>query len=236
MYKYIRTYVFVHYKCVLTVYIVTGHAHLFVHKYRIRFVYTCAHIYAYVSVYVCVWGEALRTYNLGTLGKMQVQSQTSATRGHFKNPQGDLPGGPVVKTPRFHCWGRAFHPWSGNRTPCSGAIVKTLGNLPRPLCYHSIFTQRQTHTGCPLTPPLLLLLWTAGSCALRLLKGPSLPGGGGESSWRETRTPPPDSSTGRVEPLDGHQGPSGVWFWGSLGSSSPRGESNPTFPLSLLLS
>ena len=26
----------------------------------------------------------------------------------------DFPGGPVVKTPSFHCKGRGFDPWSGN--------------------------------------------------------------------------------------------------------------------------
>ena len=26
----------------------------------------------------------------------------------------DFPGGPVVKTPRFHCRGCGFDPWSGN--------------------------------------------------------------------------------------------------------------------------
>ena len=26
----------------------------------------------------------------------------------------DFPGGPVVKTPHFHCRGRVFEPWSGN--------------------------------------------------------------------------------------------------------------------------
>ena len=25
----------------------------------------------------------------------------------------DLPGGPVVKTPHFHCRGHRFNPWSG---------------------------------------------------------------------------------------------------------------------------
>ena len=29
-------------------------------------------------------------------------------------PTRDFPGGPVVKTPRFHCRGRKFNPWSGN--------------------------------------------------------------------------------------------------------------------------
>ena len=26
----------------------------------------------------------------------------------------DFPGGPVVRTPRFHCRGQGFDPWSGN--------------------------------------------------------------------------------------------------------------------------
>ena len=29
----------------------------------------------------------------------------------------DFPGGPVVRTPRFHCRGRRFDPWSGNWDP-----------------------------------------------------------------------------------------------------------------------
>ena len=29
----------------------------------------------------------------------------------------DFPGGPVVKTPRFHCRGRRFDPWWGNKIP-----------------------------------------------------------------------------------------------------------------------
>ena len=29
----------------------------------------------------------------------------------------DFPGGPVVKTPRFHCWGHGFDPWSGTKSP-----------------------------------------------------------------------------------------------------------------------
>ena len=27
---------------------------------------------------------------------------------------GEFPGGPVVRTPRFHCRGHGFDPWSGN--------------------------------------------------------------------------------------------------------------------------
>ena len=30
---------------------------------------------------------------------------------------GDFPGGPVVKTPRFHCSRRGFDPWLGNWDP-----------------------------------------------------------------------------------------------------------------------
>ena len=28
--------------------------------------------------------------------------------------RGDLPGGPVVKTPHFHHWEHGFDPWLGN--------------------------------------------------------------------------------------------------------------------------
>ena len=29
----------------------------------------------------------------------------------------DFAGGPVVRTPRFHCRGHRFDPWSGNQDP-----------------------------------------------------------------------------------------------------------------------
>ena len=32
----------------------------------------------------------------------------------FKTVNRDFPGGPVVKTLRFHCTGYSFDPWSGN--------------------------------------------------------------------------------------------------------------------------
>ena len=35
-------------------------------------------------------------------------------RLHLKVLDGEFLGGPVVKTPRFHCRGRGFDPWSGN--------------------------------------------------------------------------------------------------------------------------
>ena len=48
----------------------------------------------------------------------------------------------------------SIHGW---RTTCCMVrpkiIVKTLRNLSFPLCYHSNFTQRETHTGCPSPPP-----------------------------------------------------------------------------------
>ena len=31
----------------------------------------------------------------------------------------EFPGGPVVRTLCFHCWGCRFHPWSGNYDPAS---------------------------------------------------------------------------------------------------------------------
>ena len=32
----------------------------------------------------------------------------------YKNKDGDLPGGPVAKTPWSHCRGPGFNSWSGN--------------------------------------------------------------------------------------------------------------------------
>ena len=39
-----------------------------------------------------------------------------AARGQLrlKSISGDFPGGPVVKTLSFCCWGYRFHSWSGN--------------------------------------------------------------------------------------------------------------------------
>ena len=34
-----------------------------------------------------------------------------------KEKDRDFPGGPVVKTPCFHCRGNGLHPWSGNKDP-----------------------------------------------------------------------------------------------------------------------
>ena len=31
-----------------------------------------------------------------------------------KNRCREFPGGPVVRTPRFHCWGAGFNLWSGD--------------------------------------------------------------------------------------------------------------------------
>ena len=31
----------------------------------------------------------------------------------------EFPGGPVVRTPCFHCRGHGFDPWSGNQDPAS---------------------------------------------------------------------------------------------------------------------
>ena len=39
---------------------------------------------------------------------------------------GDFPGGPVVRTPSFHCRGRGFDPWSGNWDPAGCAAKKKM--------------------------------------------------------------------------------------------------------------
>ena len=38
---------------------------------------------------------------------------------HFENQFRHVPGGPVVKTPCFHCRGHGFNPWSGKKDPAS---------------------------------------------------------------------------------------------------------------------
>ena len=40
-----------------------------------------------------------------------------ADRSLKMNQLAELPGGPVVKTPCFHCRGHRFNPWSGNYDP-----------------------------------------------------------------------------------------------------------------------
>ena len=35
----------------------------------------------------------------------------------YKTDLGDFPGGPVIKTPCFHCRGPGFHPWLGKQNP-----------------------------------------------------------------------------------------------------------------------
>ena len=42
--------------------------------------------------------------------------QTSGTKGRrqLELPYWEVPGGPVFKTPWFHCRGCRFGPWSGN--------------------------------------------------------------------------------------------------------------------------
>ena len=53
---------------------------------------------------------------------------------------GDLPGGPVVKTPRLQCMGHGFHPCSGNQDPtCPHGATKIkkgdgscYGGIPTP--------------------------------------------------------------------------------------------------------
>ena len=55
----------------------------------------------------------------------------------------DFPGGPVVKTPRFHCWGHGFSPSLGNQDPV--CIAKRLKNNNTSLnkVYH------ESETGSP---------------------------------------------------------------------------------------
>ena len=51
--------------------------------------------------------------------------------GLLKSPQGDFPGGPVVKTPCFHCRGPRFHPWSGKFRMPRGVAKKKKAHRTR---------------------------------------------------------------------------------------------------------
>ena len=56
--------------------------------------------------------------------------------------QGNLPGGPVVKTPHFHCRGLGFDPGWGTKIPqaAQGGQKKKKRNLP-----HEVDTARQPY-------------------------------------------------------------------------------------------
>ena len=41
---------------------------------------------------------------------------------------GYFPGSPVVKTPRFHCRGHGFNPWSGTKIPHTQTKEKQTNN------------------------------------------------------------------------------------------------------------
>ena len=49
----------------------------------------------------------IRTQNLRGVKKI-------SHRDIFKSQNWEFPGGPVVRTLRFHCGGPGFNPWSGN--------------------------------------------------------------------------------------------------------------------------
>ena len=48
---------------------------------------------------------------VGEIGEGSQKVQTSRSK---IDKSWDFPGDPVVKTPRFHCRGHGFDPWSGN--------------------------------------------------------------------------------------------------------------------------
>ena len=44
----------------------------------------------------------------------KVESPKSNLKTDESRNLGEFPGSPVVRTPRFHCQGPGFSPWSGN--------------------------------------------------------------------------------------------------------------------------
>ena len=70
--------------------------------------------------------SVVHTYNYSAI-KRNKRMLFAATQRHLetiilsevsqKEKDRDFPGGPVVKTPRFHCRGNGLDPWSGNKDP-----------------------------------------------------------------------------------------------------------------------
>ena len=67
--------------------------------------------------------------------------------------------------------------------------LKTLGTCPS-FCATAESSHKDIHMStAPRPEPFWLPLWITGSCALRLLKGPSLPCGRMNSRWEVSQTP-----------------------------------------------
>ena len=49
-----------------------------------------------------------------SVGEPRLHSTIHSAHLLLKSEGGEFPGGPVVRTPCFHCWGPGFKPWSGN--------------------------------------------------------------------------------------------------------------------------
>ena len=45
------------------------------------------------------------------------------SQSHKLSGLGDFPGGPVAKTPFFHCRGNGFDPWLENNDPTCGVVT-----------------------------------------------------------------------------------------------------------------
>ena len=63
-----------------------------------------------------LWNRERRE-RMGVRSRIQNSLESVIEILRTKNHR-DFPGGPVVTTPRFHCRGLRFNPWSGNQDPC----------------------------------------------------------------------------------------------------------------------
>ena len=67
------------------------------------------------------WGKKITWAKIVTDNALQAL-KTITVNVTFRNKSWEFPGGPVVRTPRFHCWGCGFSPWLGNWDPTSQAV------------------------------------------------------------------------------------------------------------------
>ena len=86
----------------------------------------CMIISLYARGEADIWrrgGRAVLLINCGKWGHYVDSLKVKANRFAFKNTFGEFPGGPVVRTPRFHCWAWVVSLIGETRshTPCSAA-------------------------------------------------------------------------------------------------------------------
>lgn len=59
-------------------------------------------------------GNGCKGRNVGVAGRTSVSEEASEEKALLKTYSSKFPGGPVVRTARFHCRGHRLNSWLGN--------------------------------------------------------------------------------------------------------------------------